>query len=1041
MALPFPCDRPIVPTLYYDSQHPPYRPNIDVPDELIFARDYICTQIANMAGLLAGMNPGRMFLYNTLVFQNFDNDDFREVYRLVCGLILFRQRRGNLNDIRMSANECIHQVLSLYVAYLCNNYPDLMKQLDVNQLQSVRDSTVPFQDLKAMVQSVLTDPDRSKYLDRATDIVFKCKDLYTLNSQQLLEDCRFTHDAMQRHPFQAKQYSNRYIFNPTDTKPLIPPRDFKLESVILPEHTPQQPLINKQEDQVMYPNQFQQHVPPGMPQTIMGDQPPRQLTPHEQQFGLPVPRTDQEARMITNGFDMNFPELGYFPSWHPRHLDWLNAQESKNKEIRDRVALDNHQKYGTPLPPHLQQQRQGSSMQYNHNQQQYYPPMQGPQGFQQPVGGYHNFQPQQPPPSNFQTPQVRFGSPNPQTFGQSQQVQSPQGFYTPDVAVIQVLAMYPDGSRMVVDRFGQQIFQQFVVQPNLQVAMTGNAPVRFMHPQAPAPEQYDHISPALRTSMDRFDKRPSSNVKPSFTGGIRSPDCVVTGRQEHRAERPVVESAPTNDNYSYFRRGAVQQPTQTPEPMVTGRNRQFYQEPEVLASRIKQRQVADNQSDAADEWANHLISHVCTEEEQLDIRNYAINPNAPGFNGEVYHKSPQTVSFESQMNTGLPFETVPRSQIIREQVRPQAKLKTYESHPKDFRTRKQLTFKGANEVDRSKHQIERFGGVVRYPLQPKFDELKESAERLAIAPAVAIVPEPITDKITGENGEEQVVVIEQPPIPIEDYMIHPELLMDPSLDAAAMTSRVLKLEHAAKEPNDKVFRSFGVSCELLLSNSDIEDHVNYLRHSQNFGHLVANLKKIVNGQFETAQEKADVLLVMTEIDRKLTEKTNEFLNYKLGIPATIDEFSSDITDLRAWLLQKYQNPAYGEAFDRFEVEMISSVRDDISAEDLQGMKDSYRVNDDVYASYFPFTYSFTHINLTADELGFSDKDFRDSSIQITEQQHSSLYKLIHSLDMNKFAKKVNTVTDYLVTADGVRYRVFINYVDDTIFCIAREIDG
>jgi len=1050
-----PYDKTITPPLTYECQYPPYLPFLNIPDELLIARDYIAAQISNMVGAYAHMNPARIFCYNTLVYGNFDNDAFREVYCLVCGLLLHRQRKGNLNDIRHSANECIYQVLQLYTAHLCNNNPEVMRQLDVNQLQGVKESTVSFQDIKAIMVSEFNKRDpavqsESDYVRWATDIIYKCKDLYTLTPTDLMHDCKFTHSVLQKTPFKAKDLKHQKIFNPSGTIPLVPPGNFK--PIIQPRHhsvidpTTQRPH--------MFPNQYN---PPPITAGIQNQSPP-QLTPEVYQNGLPLPKTDQEARLATDGYDINYPELGYFPTWHPGHSAWLQRRELKYKETRDRVAVTQNQRYGTPLPDHLkpqginmQQQQwpqqppqqqwspqppqqqwspQPPQQQPPQQQQQWspQPPQQQPpqqqwpqqppqQQFQQPLpAGYPQYPPQ-PLPAGYhqfnQAPSIhptsmggsaRFGTPAQQGFGAPQQSQVSQGMWTPDVPqqyISQLVAQYQDGSRVILTTQGQQVLQQWVVPHNLNLAMgNGGQHNTFMQPQSPGGEQYDNISAAVRTSMNRWDNKPIP-MGPI----VRQP-----------AE---VQVAPSSNN-DYFHRGI-----RTPEP-TTGRNSQPYQDPSHLAAAFNQQ--GGTGSGAADELANQLINDTCNAEEQMAARGWVATDN-----DQLYPpKTAATLAWEASMKTNLPFEPV---------VQPHNKPKprTYVSSPSDFMKRKLLTMQGDNEVDRAKHQIIKFGGAVRYPLQPKFDALKESTERLSMSPAVVVKPEPISEVIKNEAGEEETIVVEAPEVPAMEYMIYPTVVLDLTLDAAMITSRALKLEHMRVAPDDKVFRSFGASCELLLSNADIEDHVNALRHTRNFNHLVATIKKIVNQQYAESQERQDIQLVMAEVDRKLTEKTNEFLQYKLGVSTRIDEFSTDIVDLRAHLMGHYQEAVYGEAFDRFEQEIMTSISNEADEDDIKTMTDAMRVGG-VYSSYFPFMYSFTHINLTAEELGFTNVDFRDTTLQLTLRDHESLYKLVHTLDMNKYARQLSTITDYLITSDGVRYRLFVNYLDNETFTIARDMD-
>lgn len=1018
--LPFPTDQAIVPPLYYDSQNPPYRPTLELPNELLWVRDYISVQISNMAGLFSTLNPARMFLYNTLVYCHFDNDAFREVYRMVCGLLLFRQHRGNLNDVRMAASECVYQVLQVYAAHLCNNYPELMKQLDVNQLQSVRQSTQSFQDLRNMVESefAFRENERRKRMHEQSslemsqheiDIVHKCKDLYTLTSHDLIQDSHFVHEVLQRQPFNAQQHTGRMVFNPSQTRPLPAPISLQ------PQVTP------------MYPP----HSPPSQRNNLTRSA--SSLTPHELQYGLEIPKDPNEIRQITDGYDANYPELGYFPLWHPRYLDWYNARAARCKAASDKKALDDNKKYGTPLPPHLKQE---PSMQYPQYPQHYPPQGQPPQGAlphqgyppqpgypqpgyppQQQVPGYHDFrqQPGQMAPGYPQ--QQLFAPPQQQLFAQQPPT---QGMYVPDIPYAREVFRYPNGDRVVQDQYGHQHVQQLIMAPNLSAAMPSQPARSFMQSGAPGATSYEDISPALKSSMGRWQDKP-----------IQQPPVRIAAEPTMTVKQ--VSSKPSNDNASYFHRGRMPEPavmaedtryeeqlanTRMREIPTAGRNSQVYQDPNVL--------ITSPEEHPADEWANHLISNVCSEEEQTEIRGYAVNPNDARFDSERF--PPQ--AFE----TKLPFE-----QESPMTDRPVLKQRT--TTPSDFRTRKRLTLNGGNQMDRSQHQIVKFGGTVRYSLAPQFEAVSNSIDRLAIAPATVVKPEPISQMVGREGEDPHEELIEQPEIPMEDYMIYPVALIDPTLDAAMLTSRVCKIEHVRKSPEDKLFRSFSVSCEMLFSDVAIEQYVAALRSAVNFDQLAGRVKQIAGGEFASAAEKQSVQTTLTEIDRKLTDKVNEFLAHKLGVATTITEFTSDISELRAYLVNHYKSEVYGAAFDRFEKEIIASIGVTMEEQDIREMKEILRVNDDIETSYLPFSYSFTHISLTDEELGFNRNDFKDSSVEVNSIDHPSLYNLVQTLQHNKQTKGSPTVTDYLITSDGIRYRLFVNYLNDQIVSIARDVDA
>lgn len=1115
--------------------------------------------------------------------------------------------------------------------------------------------------------------------------------------------------------------------------------------------------------------------PIGVTGSMPDSQWPTQLDPHTLQYGLPIPQPPY-LEMI-DGFDGNYPELGYFPPWHPKYVNWVNARSQKVKEAREQEMIDNYYKHGGWLPDYLKQRlniqpkpkkenplipsRQSRMSGFSHNpmsptggamnmQQGAYTPPQysdiqrilagmpkdkqhrifqlasmfglnieqyvmqygwptndqlynGPNGMpmtnadyqallqgrnmnpapmhqpgyppvnqgypQQSVmnhmqvhPGFSNVNPNQIPVNMQPVPtlggsmqQMPMNVPQGPTLGGARQQPPMQhGIYQPDVPFIQVLTMYPNGDRVVLLHNGSQLFQQYQIVPNLDMALSSGQNRSFMYSQAPQSGHND-IPESVRQSMNRWEQRPQvvHQVQPiqqpapvavqqpamqvqqpvvtqqfdpndydeddfevvnpkSYrtltpndflpTGGIRLEKRLKPGRipksqrvvkeepkltrdqivqrhadlqrmgievdernkewgnsnlranviHDYQPSREGSSTAPKTDKINPLCMQLLQErginiagtlaidlpfvegqltptfvgkddPFKVIDPIyarnteelalslriIAERDRlglgkgkmQFtpykdkedfhfidtsvgnhrnitpgetekpaFQHPNELVTRINEKQnlinasrdkdltqpgehlpVVIEDSNAADEWANELISHVCTKEEQLEIRGYAYNPNKPE-QGIEYPDAAYEAKLDQElemlqleqpddwMNTEHVKNMCASSNVVKQPTRKQrasVKRVTRETNPEKFIQRKTLTLKEGNEVDRSKHQIVKFGGAVSYPLAPKFQELSDSTSKLLVSPAVAVQPEPIVTMVAGEDGVEKPVEVPGPEIPFDEYMIYPSIMMQTSLDACIAATRAAKIEHVLKQPEDKVFRAFAVSCDMILSSSDIDRYLVRLRVCSSFSELVNAIKGIANEEFTTQQERNDVLLALAEVDRKLTEKTNDFLRYRLGVTTRIEEFSSDILELKEHLVKYYKDERMIDGMDVFHRELIESLQCELPEEDIKDLKTDLRISDEVQVGYLPMMYSFTHINLTAEELGFDNNAMKDNITVITRTEHESLFKLIHSLEMNKFARKLNTITDYLITSDGVKYRMFVNALADDVFSIAK----
>lgn len=317
--LPVPCNKLIIPVVPCDSQSPPYRPMVDVPDELNILRDFICSSIVNAAGLLANNNAGRRFCYNMLAHNYWANPDFDEVYVLVCGLIIYRYQNKMLYDIKGSVASIVDQVLAGYAAYLVNNYDDVRKELNINEQKAVRELTNDFMNVKAMVTSAFNKLDRSDYAQRAFNILDMSRDVYTLDSKAMMAN---SHRAHTDKYMQPQQVSPSYIATNTNHQGYS---------------------VNNNQNRKPYFNGV----------TNENGTDVVHLTSEIVEYGVPVP----EDYMIIDGedgFDANFPDLGWFPSWHPKHVDWQKKVSDRYRQKIDKINIHEYETRGIPLPPHLE---------------------------------------------------------------------------------------------------------------------------------------------------------------------------------------------------------------------------------------------------------------------------------------------------------------------------------------------------------------------------------------------------------------------------------------------------------------------------------------------------------------------------------------------------------------------------------------------------------------------------------------------------------------------------------------------------------------
>lgn len=1058
--LPVPTDKPVVPILVYHSQSPPCRPpDDDIPQDIIFAKDFICTQIANMSGLYASRSPIRMFCYNMLAYYHFENEHFRNVYYYVCGYLLFKQRKRALLDLRMSTVECVHQVLAMYTAHFCNNYPELMKLLTKDQLQEIKRLTIEFEDLKNLTRSVFeayAKQSQQDYAENLKEILFKCKDLYNLTPTDLEQDCLKVHKASLEEPIVLSDTLKYRHKNPLQIKSERIPPDFKPEetpvlNTLYPAQPPTQPIHYQPQamlhprDQAVYqqPQQplgyVQQPVtaPPGTQLVIFAD---------GSQGFVPLPQGPQQ------GFVGN-PQghMQQMPPQSPMGLQ--SAYNLSTQQYQQPQAMQTVWYPDLPVIQVLQNYPDGSRVVLLQNgtqasQRLMNVPAQGPQ----------------------QSHGERIAN---EALGTGSRTSSM--FKYEDKPI-----MGTDGTQQLnigYDRYGryaareiarkekekQDQQQQFTPVQQPTMAMSREEEMRLdyerRHPAPTQPQmtieqqraeeqrQYDERREREEIAKLAWERQEAVNhVQPAGSWDHQLNDNAV--KRPFIARDPIFDEHMSSEDYHTQRQNNLIAANKEQERRDNINNAQVQQIPMInrapsmrvevaggltedelrAAGYVKQTDVMPMpqsfEDEQVNEYTDNLFNQVMSSEWPDDTFETPITK--PVLRDYQYGTRSDTLFPEDTQNRTFSMQADTLN-IVR---------RTRKTHPESFIPLTPLTYAGETEMERSEHQIVRFGGAVRYPLKPKFEQFEQGVNELLASPMTKL-DDIIERKEVPVEGTDEIVIeeITIPALDESEYAVYPNTLAEKSMDDAIFGSRLLKMEHIKAKPDALLFRTFGIISELLVSTADIVPMINIIKKSQNFAELATALRKATSYPYNNTQDKEAAVVVLQEIDRKIVEQVNRFLKFKLNVKTSIDE-TIDVLELRNFLVTHYGDAELGTAFDRFEREYISCINLDIAEDVIDDTKAKACISEELYVAYMPVTATFTHINLNNCDLEII-ADIDGKVAYIHPQNHPNLYRLIANIDVNKLAKGFYSLEDYLITADGVCFRVYVNYTNEELYLLER----
>lgn len=327
---------------------------------------------------------------------------------------------------------------------------------------------------------------------------------------------------------------------------------------------------------------------------------------------------------------------------------------------------------------------------------------------------------------------------------------------------------------------------------------------------------------------------------------------------------------------------------------------------------------------------------------------------------------------------------------------------------------KYLEIEKGSEMDRAKHQISFFGDSFPVDSLVRGQQHDKSADNLRIAS-----------------------VEEEPPSP---YLLN-SCLLDPSLDMAIASGRMKQFEKQKETICNSAFRCFSIVATPLICTEETKDYLSNLLTAPSFTAMAVKMKAMATALSAKSNEgnqdySLSLISYLNQINNVLTELVNNFLANRLGIGhknLNIDNFSEDISELGNYLHRQYGNN-YSAALDTFESQVIDCLNEKFDEETLKDLNSNYEIPEGLNIDFLPINYSMTYVPMNDRELGYKVKD---KALVIDKVTAPTLHKIAKSLAAHKKQIELETLHDILITADGVRYHLFRNYVADDEYLIAK----
>lgn len=130
MALMHNAQYPEVPLLQYAPGNPPFFPQVQCPPMLAPYVAVIASLAANEASMKATQNPARMFTYNLLAANNWQNQAYTEAVWLCCMVLDSGMRKGAYATVEQGLEASVAQTMSLFTSRIIFENHELKSIID-----------------------------------------------------------------------------------------------------------------------------------------------------------------------------------------------------------------------------------------------------------------------------------------------------------------------------------------------------------------------------------------------------------------------------------------------------------------------------------------------------------------------------------------------------------------------------------------------------------------------------------------------------------------------------------------------------------------------------------------------------------------------------------------------------------------------------------------------------------------------------------------------------------------------------------------------
>lgn len=148
-------DRPIMPLMSYDPNTPPVVFDVKVPEQAKYIIPLVVSAICNEATAKANTRPVRMFTYNLLSHNCWNNNEMLEVVNLAVNYCILQVNKNFYNRLDFAIPDCVREILALYTSTVMFQNSAVKAASSPQDIATANENAQVFNNLKGEIHNMM----------------------------------------------------------------------------------------------------------------------------------------------------------------------------------------------------------------------------------------------------------------------------------------------------------------------------------------------------------------------------------------------------------------------------------------------------------------------------------------------------------------------------------------------------------------------------------------------------------------------------------------------------------------------------------------------------------------------------------------------------------------------------------------------------------------------------------------------------------------------------------------------------------------------